>query len=164
MGLYSMEPLAHEGLARLLQIDGSLQTPHVISREDLTNSQDLISGGTIKIGKPVVLPPRPLGLDSNKAPYLQLSEEIAVLDNASSLQPQKLVEIVSDFRKEAGYSRLLYAPAVEPSDMPILAYLGVDVFDDLNVELRSATSWALDAGSVTKVNTKTTDLQSQNRE
>ena len=159
-----MEPLTHEGLARLLQIDGNLQTPHVISREDLTDSQDLISGGTIKIGKPVNLPPRPLGLDSNKAPYLQLSEEIAVLDNASSLQPQKLVEIASDFRKEAGYSRLLYAPAVEPSDMPILAYLGVDVFDDLNVELRSATSWALDDGSWTKVNTKTKDLQSQNRE
>ena len=159
-----MEPLAHEGLARLLQIDDSLQTPHVISREDLTDSQDLVSGGTIKIDKPVDLPPTPLGLDSNKAPYLQLSEEIAVLDNASSLQPQKLVECASHFRKEAGYSRLLYAPAVEPSDMPILAYLGVDVFDDLNVELRSATGWSLDSGSWTKVNTKTTDLQSQNRE
>ena len=36
-----MEPLTHEGLARLLQIDGSLQTPHVISREDLTDSQAL---------------------------------------------------------------------------------------------------------------------------
>ena len=159
-----MEPLAHEGLARLLQIGDSLQTPHVVFREDLTESADLSSGGSIKIGKAFDLPPTPLGLDSNKAPYLQLSEEIAVLDNASSLQPQKLVEIASYFRKEAGYSRLLYAPAVEPSDMPILAYLGVDVFDDLNVELRSATSWALDAGSWTKVNTKTTDLQSQNRE
>ena len=159
-----MEPLAHEGLARLLQMGDSLQTPHVISREDLTDSQDLISGGTIKIDKPVDLPPAPLGLDSNKAPYLQLSEEIAVLDNASSLHPQKLVEIASHFRKEAGYSRLLYAPAVEPSDMPILAYLGVDVFDDLNVELRSATGWSLDNGSWTKVNTKAKDLQSQNRE
>ena len=152
-----MEPLAHEGLARLLQIDDSLQTPHVISREDLTDSQDLISGGTIKIDKPVDLPPRPLGLDSNKVPYLQLSEEIAVLDNASSLQPQKLVEIATHFREEAGYSRLLYAPAVDPSDMPILSYLGVDVFDNLNVELRSATGWALDAGSWTKVNTKAKD-------
>ena len=93
MGLYSMEPLAHEGLARLLQIDDSLQTPHVISREDLTDSQDLISGGTIKIDKPVDLPPAPLGLDSNKAPYLQLSEEIAVLDNASSLQPPTVSQI-----------------------------------------------------------------------
>ena len=65
MELYSMEPLAHEGLARLLQIDDGLQTPHVISREDLTDSQDLISGGTIKIDKPVDLPPAPLGLDSN---------------------------------------------------------------------------------------------------
>ena len=74
------------------------------------------------------------------------------------------MEIASDFRKEAGYSRLLYAPAVEPSDMPILAYLGVDVFDDLNVELRSATGWALNDGSWAKVNIKTKDLQTQNRE
>ena len=160
-----MEPLAHEGLGRFLDLGNDLQTPHVVcSHEGLTESADLSSGGSIKIGKAFDLPPTPLGLDSNKAPYLQLSEEIAVLDNASSLQPQKLVEIASDFRKEAGYSRLLYAPAVEPSDMPILAYLGVDVFDDLNVELRSATSWALDGGSWTKVNTKTKDLQSQNRE
>jgi len=30
-----MEPLAHEGLARLLQIGDSLQTPHVVSREGI---------------------------------------------------------------------------------------------------------------------------------
>ncbi|MED6306064.1 MAG: DUF5591 domain-containing protein [Candidatus Thermoplasmatota archaeon] len=159
-----MEPLAHEGLARLLQVDESLRTPCVAFSDDFEISGDLKSVGTIKIGKPIDLPPRPLGLDSNKAPYLQLSEEIAVLDNASSLQPQKLVEIASDFRKEAGYSRLLYAPAVEPSDMPILAYLGVDVFDDLNVVLRSATGWSLDNGSWIKISTKVKDLQSQNRE
>ena len=160
-----MEPLTHEGLGRFLDLGNALQTPHVVlSHEDLTESADLSSGGSIKIGKAFDFPPKPLGLDSNKAPYLQLSEEIAVLDNASSLQPQKLVECASHFRKEAGYSRLLYAPAVEPSDMPILAYLGVDVFDDLNVELRSATGWSLDSGSWTKVNTKAKDLQSQNRE
>ena len=68
-----MEPLAHEGLARLLQMDDSLQTPHVISREDLTDSQDLISGGTIKIGKTSDLPPKPIGLDSNTVSYTHLT-------------------------------------------------------------------------------------------
>ena len=48
--------------------------------------------------------------------------------------------------------------------MPILAYLGVDVFDDLNVELRSATGWSLDGGSWIKSKMKVKDLQSQNRE
>ena len=89
-----MEPLAHEGLGRFLDLGNDLQTPHVVlSHEDLTESADLSSGGSIKIGKVFDLPPSPLGLDSNKAPYLQLSGEIAVLDNASSLQPQNLVEI-----------------------------------------------------------------------
>ena len=159
-----MEPLAHEGLARLLQLDESLQTPCIVFRNDFESSADLKSGGTIKIGKSLDLPPRPLGLDSSKAPYLHLSDEIAILDNAHSLDPIKLIEIASCFRSEAGYSRLIYAPAVEPSDMPILAYLGVDVFDDLNVELRSATGWALDGGSWTKSKMKVKDLQSQNQE
>ena len=158
-----MEPLVHEGLARLLQLDESLQTPCIVFSKDLESSANLTSGGTIKIGKSLDLPPRPLGLDSSKTPYLQLSDEIAVLDNASSLNPKKLIEIASCFRSEAGYSRLIYAPAVEPSDMPILAYLGVDVFDNLNVELRSATGWALDGGSWIKSKTKLKDLQTQNK-
>ena len=159
-----MEPLAHEGLARLLQLDKSLQTPCIAFSDSFESSKDLNLGGSIKIGKSLVLPPRPLGLDSSKAPYLQLSDEIAVLDNASSLNPEKLIEIASCFRSEGSYSRLIYAPAVEPSDMPILAYLGVDVFDDLNVELRSATGWSLDGGSWIKSKMKVKDLQSQNRE
>ena len=142
-----MEPIGHEGLGRLLKLEEDLYTPHIVfSKEDLTEAPDLNSTGTITIGKSLDLPPTPMGLDSDKEPYLQLSRDIAVLDNASSLKPEKIVEIASKFREEAGYSRLIYAPAVEPSNMPILAYLGVDIFDDLNVELRSSTGWALDGG------------------
>ena len=116
-----MEPIGHEGLGRLLDLGENLSTPHIVfSHSDLTEATDLESGGSIKIGKSFDLPPKPLGLDSDKEPYLHLSENIAVLDNASSLRPQKIVEIASKFREEAGYSRLVYAPAVEPSEMPIL--------------------------------------------
>lgn len=109
-----MEPIGHEGLARLLKLEDDLQTPHVVfSHSDLEESKDLESGGTITIGKKFNLPPSPLGLDSEKSPYLQLSENIAVIDNAYSIQPKKLVEIAKEFRLEAGYSRLLYAPAVD---------------------------------------------------
>ena len=159
-----MEPIGHEGLGRLLDLGENLSTPHIVfSHNDLTEATDLESGGSIKIGKSFNLPPKPLGLDSDKAPFLHLSENIAVLDNASSLRPQKIVEIASKFREEAGYSRLVYAPAVEPSDMPILAYLGVDVFDDLNVELRSSTGWLLEDGSWIKSSSKV-DTFSANRE
>ena len=160
-----MEPTAHEGLGRLLELENNLQTPHVVfSHSDLEESEDLESGGTIKIGKVFNLPPSPLGLDSEKAPYLQLSENIAVIDNAYSIQPKKLVEVAKNFRLEAGYSRLLYAPAVEPSQMPILAYLGVDIFDDLNVELRSSAGWVLESGQWIKQNKQIDDLFSHNRE
>ncbi len=159
-----MEPIGHEGLGRLLELGENLHTPHIVfSHEDLTEATDLESGGSIKIGKSFDLPPKPLGLDSDKAPFLHLSDNIAVLDNASSLRPQKIVEIASKFREEAGYSRLVYAPAVEPSDMPILAYLGVDIFDDLNVELRSSTGWLLEDGSWIKSSSKV-DTFSVNRE
>ena len=159
-----MEPIGHEGLGRLLKLEDNLQTPHVVfSHSDLEESKDLESGGTITIGKKFSLPPSPLGLDSEKSPYLQLSENIAVIDNAYSIKPKKLVEIAKEFRLEAGYSRLLYAPAVEPSQMPILAYLGVDVFDDLNVELRSSTGWVLESGEWIKQNKQIEDLYSHNR-
>ncbi len=159
-----MEPIGHEGLGRLLKLEDNLQTPHVVfSHSDLEESKDLESGGTITIGKKFSLPPSPLGLDSEKSPYLQLSENIAVIDNAYSIKPKKLVEIAKEFRLEAGYSRLLYAPAVEPSQMPILAYLGVDVFDDLNVELRSSTGWVLESGEWIKQNKQIEDLFSHNR-
>ena len=159
-----MEPIGHEGLGRLLKLEENLQTPHVVfSQSDLEESKDLESGGNISIGKKFNLPPSPLGLDSNKSPYLQLSEDIAVIDNAYSIQPKKLVEIALDFRSEAGYSRLLYAPAVEPSQMPILAYLGVDIFDDLNVELRSSTGWVLDSGEWIKQKENIEDLFSHNQ-
>ena len=159
-----MEPIGHEGLGRLLDLGENLRTPHIVfSHKGLTEATDLESGGSITIGTSFALPPKPLGLDSDKAPYLHLSENIAVLDNASSLRPQKIVEIASKFREEAGYSRLVYAPAVEPSDMPILAYLGVDVFDDLNVELRSSTGWLLEDGSWIKPSSNV-DIFSANRE
>ncbi len=159
-----MEPIGHEGLGRLLKLEDNLQTPHVVfSHTDLEEPKDLESGGSIKVGKTFDLPPSPLGLDSDKSPYLQLSENIAVIDNAYSIQPKKLVKIAADFRLEAGYSRLLYAPAVEPSHMPILAYLGVDIFDDLNVELRSSTGWVLESGEWIKQNGQIDDLFSHNR-
>lgn len=160
-----MEPISHEGLGRLLKLDSNLQTPHIVfSQTELSESGNLETGGTIKIGEVFDLPPSPLGLDSDKPPYLQLSKDIAVIDNAYSLQPKKLVEIASSFRTEAGFSRLIYAPAVEPSQMPILAYLGVDIFDDLNVELRSSTGWALESGEWIKNNGKIDDLFAHNRE
>ena len=94
---------------------------------------------------------------------MELTKRSSVFDNDISTNHKRLVEMAAVLRSEAGYSRLLYAPAVEPSQMPILAYLCVDIFDDLNVELRSSTGWVLDSGEWIKQNEKIDDLFSHNR-
>ena len=47
-----MEPISHEGLGRLLKLDGNLQTPHIVfSQTELNESGNLEKGGTINIGE-----------------------------------------------------------------------------------------------------------------
>ena len=75
-----MEPIGHEGLGRLLKLEGDLQTPHVVfSHSDLEESKDLESGGTITIGKKFNLPPSPLGLDSEKSPTCNYQKILQLL-------------------------------------------------------------------------------------
>ena len=79
-----MEPIGHEGLGRLLKLEGDLQTPHVVfSHSDLEESKDLESGGTITIGKKFNLPPTPLGLDYEKSPNFQKKKKNTVIEHAN---------------------------------------------------------------------------------
>ena len=50
------------------------------------------------------------------------------------LRPRKFLRVLAEGRKLYGYSRLLYCPAIgDPYLIPVLAYAGVHVFDDLFV-------------------------------
>ncbi len=50
------------------------------------------------------------------------------------MRPRKLLSILAEIRSRYGYSRLIYCPAVgDPYLIPILAYAGFQVFDDLFV-------------------------------
>lgn len=111
-----MEPLAHEGMGRLLELQDRC-TPLALGADagaKLLPVSELGNGGALKLGRrKLELPPQPLGRDTTQAPFLAVSNEIAVIDGAASHHPRKLVEMLEMARKEAGWQRLLYAPAVE---------------------------------------------------
>ena len=59
-------------------------------------------------------------------------EEVFVLGNAFELRrdAQAFVETVVALRNAIGYDRLIYAPGLmEPSNLALLAYMGIDLFD-----------------------------------
>ena len=59
--------------------------------------------------------------------------DIAVISNAFELRkdPRKMVDAIIQVRKMVGHNVLLYAPGLaDPSNIALLAYMGVDIFDD----------------------------------
>ncbi|MCL1904985.1 MAG: DUF5591 domain-containing protein [Methanomassiliicoccaceae archaeon] len=58
---------------------------------------------------------------------------IAVISNSFELKkdPRKMVSSIMQIREMIGYNVLLYAPGLaDPSNLALLAYMGVDLFDD----------------------------------
>lgn len=69
-------------------------------------------------------------------------KEFLVLENAFELRndPRRTVEVFSRLRKELGFSPIIYASGIaEPSNMALLSYLGVDIFDDVIGVLKAKT-------------------------
>ncbi|MCL2607217.1 MAG: DUF5591 domain-containing protein [Methanomassiliicoccaceae archaeon] len=59
--------------------------------------------------------------------------ELVVISNAFELRkdPRKMVDTIIRIRNMIGHNVLLYAPGIaDPSNIPLLAYMGVDLFDD----------------------------------
>ena len=59
--------------------------------------------------------------------------DIAVISNAFELRkdPRKMVDTIMQVRKMIGHNALLYTPGLaDPSNMALLAYMGIDIFDD----------------------------------
>tara|TARA_B100000029_G_C17537804_1_gene945535 strand:- start:220 stop:1794 length:1575 start_codon:yes stop_codon:yes gene_type:complete len=160
-----MEKIAYEGLGRLLTVSGSHKTPLILNCEEgasLLPMKSIEKRCSIKIGdKEYEAPDLPLGVDSETAPYLSVSEKIAVIDYASFRRPEKILNVIENARNEVGYNRLVYAHSVEPIDMPLLAYLGVDIFDNLALSFRTAAGFVLEDGEWVKDKRK--DLEKINQ-
>ncbi len=160
-----MEPLAHEGFGRRLKLAGA-ETPLALDATPgaaLLPGDGLADGGALRLGdREFALPPPPLGRDP-RAQSLSLGDGVAVLEGAATREPRELAAALIAAREAAGYRRLLYAPAVDPVEMPLLAYLGVDVIDDLTTELRSVAGWEFYHGDWVRPPTPRDDLAVHNR-
>ncbi len=95
---------------------------HVIRPLDVGREEAVVEEGTNVVvvrGK----------LDKNMT---ERSEEVFVLGNAFELRrdARAFVDTVVSLREAIGYDRLIYAPGImEPSNLALLSYLGVDLFD-----------------------------------
>jgi len=81
------------------------------------------------------------GMKDSCLPPLADSQEIAVLDGAFELRrdARAFVKALVDLRTSVGRSKLIYAPGIaETSNIAILSYLGVDLFDTSLVDHRAA--------------------------
>jgi archaeosine synthase len=59
--------------------------------------------------------------------------DIAVISNAFELRkdPRKMIDSIMHARRTVGHNVLLYAPGLaDPSNIALLAYMGIDLFDD----------------------------------
>ena len=160
-----MEPLTHEGLGRWLRL-ADTETPLALDATPgaaLLPGDGCADGGALRLSdRELALPPPPLGRDPRAQP-LSLSDNVAVLEGAATREPRELAAALVAARETAGHRRLLYAPAIDPVEMPLLAYLGVDVFDDLTTELRSVAGWELYHGDWVRPPMPRDDLAAHNR-
>jgi len=66
--------------------------------------------------------------------------DLIILENAFELRSdaRMMVDVICRLRSECGYRPLIYTPGLaDPSNMALLAYMAVDVFDDLYPLVRS---------------------------
>jgi archaeosine synthase len=112
------------------------------------------------------------GMKDSCLPPATEAEEIAVLDGAFELRrdARAFVNALVELRTKVGRSKLIYAPGIaEPSNVAVLSYLGVDLFDTSLVDHRAAVgqlSLVEGAMEVSKVSwvPEGTDLRALNRE
>ena len=81
------------------------------------------------------------GMKDSCLPPVSDAQEIAVLDGAFELRrdARAFVKALVDLRTSVGRSKLIYAPGIaETSNLAILSYLGVDLFDTSLIDHRAA--------------------------
>jgi archaeosine synthase len=119
------EPLA---LNEIVAEDGASYPPYPISAEGLAQPNSSDSGEILMIhGHPDGWPAR---IRSTRREWLGM----AALANAAQLyqSPRELAERLVAFKTHARNRAILYAPGVAtPANLGVLAYAGIDLFDDL---------------------------------
>ena len=135
-----LRPVVPDAAWAHLELPGERPVPPSIADE--LEGVPLVTVGRDAIVEVTHLPPSP----ELAAPPSAGATELVVLGGAACLlgRHDALVDAVMAARKRAGPARLLYAPAVAtPMDLALLAYMGVDVVDDVQARLEAAGGVAL---------------------
>lgn len=96
-------------------------------------------------------------------------KRLIILENAFELRSnaRKAVEVLSTLRSEVGYLPLIYTPGLaDPSNLALLAYMGVDIVDDLYPCIRAGEGVRVsDAGELLPpLEPEPADLREENRQ
>lgn len=70
-----------------------------------------------------------------------LDEDVAILDNSFELKrdARAFVDSIAALRSKIGYNKLIFAPGLmEPANLALLAYCGIDLFDNSRVLYETA--------------------------
>ncbi len=100
----------------------------------------------VTVGRDALVEVTHLPTSPGPAPPPAEATELVVIGSAACLlgRHSDLVDAVMAARARAGPARLLYAPGVAtPMDLALLAYMGVDVVDDVQARLEAARGVAL---------------------
>jgi archaeosine synthase len=118
-------PVKRFGLAKM--IEGEISTPTLWKVEEdikIDGNTFIFPGGEVKRG--VLFTP------DIKQQEIKLMENVYLVPNIPTMlqNAKKFVDYTIHLREKIGYDKIFYAPGVEPHLIPIMVYLGYDVFDD----------------------------------
>ncbi len=76
----------------------------------------------------------------NKGQVIEGEKTIIIFNGIELIQrPSKFVDLVMSIKKKYGFKKLLYLQGVsDPYIIPVLVYLGIDIFDDIYIRRESA--------------------------
>lgn len=123
------------GLAKITE-SSDISTPSLLRiGEDIVIENDKFFFLGKEYKRPVLYPP-----DVHQTEY-PLGEDIYLVPNINTLlrDPKKFVDYTILLRSRLGYDKIFYAPGVPPHLIPVLVYLGYDLFDDSFSKLYSCS-------------------------
>ncbi len=85
---------------------------------------------------------------------IKIAENIYLVPNGNTLlrNTREFVDYTFKIREKYGYGTLFYIPGVPPNLIPVLFYLGYDIFDDCMERLQSYAPWGESNRQITTTN------------
>ncbi len=126
------------GLAK--EVDGDIKTPLLLKcekdvRYDHNGENFIFLDYPIK--KEILYPP------SIKQSEVEIKDKVYLIPNINTMirDSHRFVEYTINIREKYGYEAIFYAPGVPENLIPILIYMGYDIFDDCLSKIKCTSLW-----------------------